>query len=318
MEKMRVGIVGAGLMADRMAATLVQMDTVDVRAVAARDEERARQFAAKHGIAKAYGSYAQLAEDPDVQLVYIATPNSHHREHCILCLEHGKHVLCEKPFTMDAAEAREVFAAAKEKHLVVAEAMWTRYMPFMKTLRKIVDDGTIGKVLFIDAGVGHDVQHMERLSAPALGGGALLDLGVYALNFAAAFIDESPSSIAASRTKYSTGVDAQNTVVLSYPSGAMATLSTSMIVRTPGQGAVYGDKGSIIVDNIIKPRTARRYSATLELIETLTAPDWISGLEYEVLAVADAIRGGLDECPAYPHKWTLDILGQMETAQAGW
>lgn len=318
MRKIGVGIIGAGIMADRMAATLVQMEDVDVRAVAARDAGRAREFAAKHGIPAGYGSYADLVADASVELVYIATPNTFHRDHCRLCLDHGKHVLCEKPFAMDAAETREIFALGRERGLVVAEAMWTRYLPFVRMLRRRIDEGVIGRVVFVEANIGHNVAHMPRLAQPSLGGGALLDLGVYALNFAAAFIGEKPSAMNSSRIRHETGVDAQNTVLLSYPSGAMATLSSSMVVVTDQCGMIYGEKGYFLVENIINPRRARLYSAKRELLETLEPAPQISGLEHEVRAVADAIRKGLPETPELPQPAVLETMELMDGARALW
>ena len=318
MSRLGIGIVGAGMMAERMAATLVKMDAVEIRAIASRDGEKARGFAGTYGIPKAYGDYVRLVDDPDVQLVYIATPNSFHHEHCLLCLEHGKHVLCEKPFTMTSAQAREIFALGKKKHLLVAEAMWTRYMPFMHTMRTLLDDGVLGNLVFLEANIGNAVKHRERLREPLLGGGALLDLGVYALHFAAAFIDERPTGIMSSRVKLDTGVDAQNAVVLSYPSGVMATLSSTIMAATDKCGMIYGDEGYLLVENINNPQRAHRYSSDREFIETLTAPEQISGLEYEIQSVAQAVRDGLDECPELPHEAILDALELVEEIQAKW
>lgn len=151
MRQWNIGILGTGGIAEKMALTLSRMPEVRLLAAAARDEERARAFAQRHDAPKAYGSYLALAQDPDIDLIYIATPNNCHREHALLCLEHGKHVLCEKPFTINESEAIEVFAKATEKKLLVTEALWTRYMPLSLQLCQLLRDGTIGEPFLMQA-----------------------------------------------------------------------------------------------------------------------------------------------------------------------
>lgn len=184
-----VALLGLGNIAQKMAKTLAGMiaqgnEGVAMYAVAARDGERALQFARDFGFEKAYGSYEEMLRDPDVDLVYVATPHSHHYEHMMLCLRHGKHVLCEKPFTVNARQAEEVFAAACEKGLYVAEAIWTRYLPSRQMIDKLIAEDAIGKPCQVTANFAYVLSHLERMYKPELAGGALLDLGVYPLNFA--------------------------------------------------------------------------------------------------------------------------------------
>ena len=173
METMKMGILGSGGIAHTMANTVKEMKDVELYAVGSRTLENAEKFAAEFGISKAYGSYEELAADPEVDLVYVATPHSHHYPHVKLLLEHGKHVLCEKAFTVNANQARELFQMAEEKNLLLTEAIWTRYIPIQKTLNEVVNSGVIGKVHSLTANLCYLISGVERLKKPELEGGAL-------------------------------------------------------------------------------------------------------------------------------------------------
>ena len=176
MEQMKVGIIGAGRIAENMAKTLDGMDDAAAYAIAARNLDRAQKFAKEWGFEKAYGSYKELVNDPEVELIYIATPHPFHIEHAKLCINHGKPVLCEKPFTVNAVGAKEVFALAKEKEVFITEAIWTRYLPSRKIIDDIIASGEIGEIKGISANLGYDMHTKERLIDPKLAGGALLDV----------------------------------------------------------------------------------------------------------------------------------------------
>ena len=173
---MNIAILGAGSIAATMATTLQPLKDVTCYAVAARDLKRAQIFADKFGFQKAYGSYKDMLEDPDVELVYIATPHSHHYEHIRMCLNHDKHVLCEKAFTANARQAEEVLKLAESKGLLLTEAIWTRYMPMRQTINEVIKSGIIGKPTSLSANLGYPIEHVERMVKPELCGGALLDL----------------------------------------------------------------------------------------------------------------------------------------------
>lgn len=318
MNALRVGIIGAGGIAEKMAYTLLKMPDARATAVAARSKEKAVAFAKRHGIAAAHGSYADLAADPNVDLVYIATPNSYHYEHCLLCLEHGKHVLCEKPFGIDSAQVRVVFEKAKSSGLFAGEAMWTRFLPLMTQVQNHVKDGVIGKLHFLSANMGNDVQQLQRIHDRSLGGGALYDLGIYALNFAATFIEEKPATMVSSCTRYGTFVDAQNSTVFTYPSGIIATLSSSITAGTDKNGILCGGDGYIIVEKINNPTAANYYTPAGELRMTLTPPPQITGLEYEITAAGEAIRSGQCECAQMRHQDTVELIEQMENIVEVW
>ena len=199
---MKLGILGAGGIASTMAKTVAEMKGVEVYAVAARDLERARVFAQKYEVKKAYGSYEEMLADDEVELVYIATPHSHHYLHAKMCLEAGKHVLCEKAFTVNAEQAQKLFDLAKEKKLLITEAIWTRYMPSRKMINDIIESGVIGEVTAVTANLSYTVSHVERIRKPELAGGALLDVGVYPINFASMVNINNPEKITVFDTEH--------------------------------------------------------------------------------------------------------------------
>ena len=184
LKQKRIAIMGAGNIAGIMAKTIKKMKHVKCYAIASRDLGRAKEFAKKYGVKKAYGSYEEMVQDSKIDLVYIATPHSEHYQNMKLCIEYGKPVLCEKAFTANAEQAEEVFRLAKEKGVFVTEAIWTRYMPFLSSIRGILSSGIIGTPSMLTCNLGYHLVHVPRMMQPELAGGALLDLGVYTLNFA--------------------------------------------------------------------------------------------------------------------------------------
>ena len=303
---LRIGILGCGNIAGTLAGTMVRMpDVLRIEACASRDKSKAEEFASRFDIPKAYGSYEELYEDPDVDLVYIATPHSHHKMQMLDALSHGKNVLSEKAFTVNEREAMEVFALAREKKLFAGEAIWTRYMPFRKTLRDIVDSGAIGRPMMLSAHLGYPVADKERLVRPELGGGALLDLGVYAINFALMMFGNDIADITSSCTKSDTGVDLQNSIIFRYADGRIADLQSTALCASDRQGIVCGDRGYIVCDNINNMLKADLYDAGHALVGTYNAPAQITGFEYQVRACIDAIREGRNETQYMPHNETL-------------
>lgn len=315
---MRIGIIGAGHIAGKVSGTLSQMQEVDCYAIAARDLARAEEFAREHGFKKAYGSYEELVNDPMVELVYVATPHSHHHAHVRLALEHGKHVLCEKSFMMNSREAEDVINLARERNLLLAEAIWTRYMPFSKQIKEILDSGIIGKPQSLAANLGYPVEWKERLIKPELGGGALLDLGVYCLNFALMYFGNGFSDIKSSCVRNELGVDMQESIILTYPDGRMATLYATARAATDRQGVIGGDKGFLIIDNINNPLNATAWTRYGEQLGHWTAPERISGFEYEFLACREAIDLGFCETADMPHSETLRVMRLMDSLREAW
>ena len=315
---MNISILGAGSIAGVMATTLQPLKDVTCYAVASRDKNRAQVFADKYGFAKAYGSYKDMLEDPDVQLVYIATPHSHHYEHIRMCLEHGKHVLCEKAFTANAKQAEEVLRLAESKGLLLTEAMWIRYMPMAKKISEVVASGIIGRPTSLCANLGYPLEHSERMVKPSLAGGALLDLGVYVLNFAAMVFGNDIESIAANCVRYRSGVDAQETIMLTYRDGRMATLYATMLAQTDRRGLINGTNGYIEIDNINNFEAMRVYNLERRVVAEYAAPMQVTGYEYEVQSAMKAIAEGQIECPEMTHYDTLYIMQLMDNIRAAW
>ena len=315
---MNIAILGAGSIAGVMATTLQPLKDVTCYAVAARDRDRAQVFADKYGFMKAYGSYKDMLEDPDVELVYIATPHSHHYEHIRMCLNHGKHVLCEKAFTANAKQAEEVMRLAESKGLLLTEAIWTRYMPMADKIREVVNSGIIGRPTTLAANLGYPLEHVERMVKPSLCGGALLDLGVYVLNFASMIFGDDIDSIAANCVRYHSGVDAQETIMLSYRDGRMATLYATMLAQTDRRGIISGTNGYIEVDNINNFEAMRVYNLERRIVAEYAAPTQVTGYEYEVQSAMRAIREGQIECPEMTHAQTLFMMQLMDNIRAAW
>jgi predicted dehydrogenase len=313
---MKVGILGAGNIARKMAQVLRALDGVEGYAVASRDYAKAKAFATEHGVSRPYGSYAEMLADPAIDLVYIATPHSHHYEHIKLCLEAGKNVLCEKAFTLNVAQAKEVLALGEQKKLLVAEAIWTRYLPMRWVLDGVLASGAIGTPYSLSANLCYPLMLHERNIKPELGGGALLDLGVYTVNFALMTFGSDIASIDAVVQKYKTGVDTMSSVTLTYADGKMALLHSSMLVRSDCYGMVYGDKGYIAFSNINNCEGIRVYDIEGKLAESYSPPPQINGFEYQVLACKKALETGISECPEMPHTEIIRVMEILDRIRA--
>ncbi len=318
MRPIKFAILGAGNIAHTMARTVTQMSEVEPYAVAARELSRAEEFAAQYGFAKSYGSYEQLLADPQVELVYIATPHSHHAQQALDCLAAGKHVLCEKAFTVNAQQAQQVLDTARQRQLLVAEAIWPRYMPMAKRLREVCDSGIIGRVHTLTADLGYNVLSRPRIHDPALAGGALLDVGIYPLTFASVAFGDDITSVASSAVMASTGVDAQNSIILTYADGRMAVLHSSVTAISQRGGTLQGEGGFAVVENVNNYESIRVYDHRRELIAEYRQPKQITGFEYEVKACVEAIRAGRIECPQMPHERILGMMRLMDTIRGQW
>lgn len=313
-----LGILGAGKIAGTMAATVDKMDSARLCAVGSRDLQKAKQFAEKYGIPKSYGSYVELVQDKDVDLIYVATPHSEHYEHVKLCLENGKAVLCEKAFTANAAQAEELVALARKNNLLLAEAIWTRYLPMRNTVREVLDSGVIGEPTMLTANLGYVIGHVTRVKEPALAGGALLDLGVYVLNFAAMMFGTAVNKITSDCVFTDTGVDAQNGIILTFQDGKMAVLTSSIIGNSDRQGIIYGTKGYLVIENITNFESLSVYDREHQLVDRYEKPAQITGYEYEVKACTEALAAGRIECEEMPHDEILRIMQMMDTIRKQW
>lgn len=317
-KQKRVGILGTGKIAGVMAKTLKKMKNVKCYGVASRSEERARSFAQEYGIKVAYASYEELVLDSRIDLIYIATPHSEHYENMKLCIENGKNVLCEKAFTANAEQAEEILALAERKGVFVAEAMWVRYMPMLGTIRSILSSGIIGEPAMLTANLGYNIAGKQRLTDPALAGGTLLDLGVYVLNFAAMMFGKDVEKTESSCILTDTGVDAQESITLTFRDGKMAVLNATMNGISDRRGVIYGPKGYIVVENINNFESVTVYDAEHKAGKTVKAPKQLTGYEYEVYSCLEAIEKGEKECWEMPHEETLRIMRQMDALRKEW
>lgn len=317
MEKLKMAILGAGSIAGTMAETVITLDEAELYAVGARDLDRARAFAKKYQVKKAYGSYKEMLADPEVELVYIATPHSHHYKHARMCLEAGKHVLCEKSFTVNAEQAEKLFALAEEKKLLITEAIWTRYMPARKMIDEMIANGVIGEVTSLTANLAYDVIHVERIARPELAGGALLDVGVYPINFACMVFGDRVKECFG-HAVFRDGVDVTNNITLIYEDGKMATLHSSVIAESDRKGMIYGKNGYMIVENINNPESITVYNKKHEKIHSVMIPVSERGYRFEVQSCVKAIREGRTECPEMPHKETVRVMKLLDGIRESW
>lgn len=317
-KTLRVGIIGAGWIADKMAEALAPGGQAEVYAIASRSYQKALDFAEKWSIPVAYGSYEELVDDPDVDLVYIATPHSHHYPHTKLALEHGKPCLVEKAFTANAAEAEALLALAKAKNLFLTEAIWTRYMPLSHKVKELMESGIIGDPKLLTATLCYEMSQKERILRPDLCGGALLDLGVYCLNFARMYFGTDIVKTVSNVQLGKTGVDMQECISLCFADGKMANLQAGALCLNDRQGIINGPEGYIRVDNINCPEqidVVRNY----ELVATYRkAPDMVNGYEYQVFECKRCLEEGLLESPMMPHAETLSIMKQMDALRKEW
>ena len=315
---MKIGIIGAGHIADVVTPTLVAMEGMECYAVSSRSLEKAEVFAEKYGFEKAYGSYEEMLRDPNVELVYIATPHSHHYEHMMLCIAYGKPILCEKAFTLNAQQAKKIQEAAAQKGVYVAEAIWTRYMPSRKVINDVLASGVIGKPNTLTANLSYIISHKERICDPALAGGALLDIGVYGVNFALMHFGTDIERVESSVKMLDTGVDAMETITIFYRDGRMAVLTHSVFCRSDRKGIIHGDKGYMVVENINNPQSLKVYDTADREIASYNFSDQISGYEFQFAEAAACIAEGKTESDSMPMEDTVYVMEFMDSLRKQW
>lgn len=317
MEKLKMAILGAGGIAGAMAQVVSEIEEAEVIAIASRTQEKADAFAKKYNIPKAYGTYEEMLEDPEVQLVYIATPHSHHYKYGKMSLEAGKHVLMEKSFTVNAQQARELCTLAKEKNLLITEALWTRYMPFRKILNDIIDSGIIGEVSSLNASFGANIMWVDRIAKQELAGGALLDLTVYPINFAMMVFGNQVTKCTGTAV-FKGGVDIIDSVTMTFEGEKAATFQCNTTAVQKQRVMIYGENGYIQVNNLNNPETITVFdSQDKEILKRVLCPEE-RGYKFEVLSCVKAIREGRLECPEMPHAETMQIMELMDGLRDEW
>ena len=314
----KVGIIGAGWIAEKMAEALAPLEDYCVHAIASRSLEKAEEFAGRWNIAKAYGSYEEMVADDEINLVYIATPHSHHFQHAMLALEHGRNVLVEKAFTANAQEAEILIRTAHEKGLFITEAIWTRYMPLSHKVKEVMESGIIGEPRVLTATLCYMMEFKERIVRADLCGGALLDLGVYALNFARMYFGTDIVRTVTNVHLGPTGMDMHESISLSFADGRMANLQAGALCLNDRQGIISGTEGYIKVDNINCPEVVEVWR-NYELAARYEKPaDMVNGYEYQVFECRRCIEEGLQESPMMPHEETISIMKQMDALRQEW
>ena len=320
-ENIRWGILGPGGIAYKFADALKAISDAEIIAIGSRDLQRANTFADTFDVPHRHGSYVELANNPEVDVIYIATPHPFHKACAMLCLEAGKAVLCEKPITVDAEQAEELIACAREHKQFLMEAMWTRFIPVMVKVREWLADGVIGEPRMLTADFGNRVvltpeNRKGRLFALELAGGAMLDIGVYTVSLAS-MVFGAPTKITSLAHIGETGVDEQAAVLLRYDAGQIASLSCAITTRTSQDARIFGTKGSIHI-----PDFPRATSATLEVSEKepvqIEMPFIGNGFEYQILEVMRCLRAGKLESDVMPLDESLSIVKTMDVARAQW
>lgn len=315
MKKMNLAILGTGNIAAQMADTVSRMNNVVLYACASRTQEKSEDFANRFGVLNAYGSYASMLEDDNIDLVYVATPHSLHYEHTMLCLNKGKAVLCEKPFALNYIQAKEMIDTAREKKLLLAEAMWMRYQPMAKKICDLVDSGIIGTPRLLLANKGElDLNGF----APELAGSTLLGLGVYAINNAFLVFGNNYEDVTSTAIFEENGLDGANAIILKYANGKMAMLSSSMIAPTSNKWYICGDDGMLEIQGLSRLKTVRHYNRKRELVQEFNAEGLDTGYEYEVQACMEALESGAIECPQMPHEETIAVMKLMDRLRDDW
>ena len=319
-KDIRWGIIGPGKIADKFAAALQYTEGSVVYAVAARDKERALAFATKYNAAVSYDNYEALAADTNVDIIYIATPHAFHCEHTLLCLRHQKAVLCEKPLSLNYQQSQQMVQVAQQQDVFLMEGMWTRFMPAINKVKELVDNGEIGSIQHIAADFGFNAPYdpQSRLYNLGLGGGSLLDVGIYPV-FLVTFLLGQPTGIQSTSKLAPSGADLYCNVLLQYAGGQTANIFSAINLQTAITATITGTKGRI---HIHSP-WFKAHQLTIELnngeARTLSFPLELNGFEYEIREVTDCMNKGFRECPAMPLDFSLDMSRIMDTIkeQAG-
>ncbi|GHU45784.1 oxidoreductase [Clostridia bacterium] len=326
---MKIGIIGAGGIASKMARTLAKMKSegYEAYAIASRSLEKAQAFADENGVTRAYGSYEEMLADPAVELVYVATPHSLHYEHGKMSILAGKPTLIEKAFTSNAKQARELVALSKQKNVFLAEAIWTRYLPARQIITDIIGGSSsvnVGDILSLTASLTYNISGIERMYRPELSGGALLDLGVYVINFALMFLGNPVSVTSRSKIYKDSGCDEKNRIVMTFAGGETAVLYCSMTEEKERVAVFAGSGGLLVCDDTNCPQEIVfheyiKRTPQAKLTDTLLTkptvfrcPFEITGFEYQVRACAEAIKEGEIEPKQMPHSEIVKVMEIMD------
>ena len=314
--KVRWAILGCGRIARKFAADLRLVTDAELVAVASRDKNNAEIFAEEFPCKYSLGSYEELVRNKDIDVIYVATPHSHHYEHTLLCLQHNKAVLCEKAFAINSRQAKEMIAMAREKKIFLMEALWTKFLPHYNKLQELLEQKTLGdiKSMLVNFGFKPPVPPSQRLFDPLLGGGTLLDIGIYNVFITLSVLGK-PDSIEASMTPAATGIDEQISVLFKYKNGAMAQLFSSFTTNLPIQAEINGTEACITLTNRFYEPTAtvqlyKQVYNEKQIIPVEKEPG--IGYHYEARHVNECLKKGLTESPVMKHADTLMLMETLD------
>lgn len=315
MKKYKWGILGPGAISQTFVSDLKLIEEAELYAVASRSLDKAHSYAKKYNIPKAYGTYEELVRDSEVEIIYIATPHPFHKEWAIKCLEAGKAVLCEKPITINAGDAKEIYDAARKNNTFFMEAMWTRFLPVMMKVREWINSGAIGEIRMVKADFGFraNVDHEGRLFNPELAGGALLDVGIYPISFAYMVFGKSPVEIISTAHLGETGVDEQGASIFKYANGELAILDSSIRTNTLSEACILGTKGNIkIPTQFWRSKTA---VLNVDGEESIVYEDNSNSIGYyfEAKEVMECLSKDLKESSVLTLEESLEIMKTMDT-----
>ncbi|SFE61678.1 Predicted dehydrogenase [Paenibacillus catalpae] len=313
------GILGAGWIASQFARDLAFAKDAEFAAVGSRSLEKAEEFAGKFGAKRAYGSYEELLNDAEIDIIYVATPHPSHRENVLQCLRAGKAVLCEKPFTVNAKEAEEVVQFARDKQIFLMEAMWTRFLPVIRKVREWIAVGRIGEVRLLKADFGFrtGINPEGRLFNPQLAGGALLDVGVYPLSFASMLFGANPKQVLTTAQLGETGVDEECSILLSYEAGQTAMLNAAIRLNSGSDAYIIGTEGSIRIPSFFNAKSATIIAAD-GTEETFNDDRTTLGYVYEAEAAGQYLREGKLESEVITLDETLQLMRTMDGIRQQW
>lgn len=318
-KTIRWGILGTGAIAHKFAPGLSDLEGIELLAVGSRTQASADTFADEFKIERRYSSYEALAQDPDIDAIYISTPHPFHKENTLLCLANGKAVLCEKPFAINAKEALEMISFAREKKVFLMEAMWSRFLPHMVKIRELLDKDTIGEVRMLEADFGFrtEVNPESRLFDPALGGGALLDVGVYPVSLAFMLFG-APVEVKSFARLGSTGVDEEAAMIFSHRQGQLSLLSTAVRLNTPFEATILGTNGFIRIHSPWWAPSNFTLHVGGKKPKKVRVDTPLNGYNYEALEVSQCLRDGKLESEIMPLDETLAIMKTLDALRSQW
>jgi predicted dehydrogenase len=320
MRTVKWGIIGAGQIASKFATALNTLDHTELTAIASRDLVKAKEFATRFHIKKAYGGYEELIRDPEIDVIYIATPHTEHKAHSILCITAGKAVLCEKPFTLNYSEAKELVDLAKSRDVFLMEAMWTKFLPTTRIVKQWIRNKIIGEIKYMNISFGYRTEFdpYSRVFDPKLGGGALLDVGVYPISYAIHLMERLPDKISSNAYIGKSSVDELNVITLLYNEGMIASLSSAITASTGNDAIIIGEKGRIEIPNFWTAESAEVYDANGKLVDSFFHPFTSNGYVYEAEEVNRCILEGKKQSDIIPLNDTLDIMKILDSLRADW